>query len=121
MTQELYNRLSRYESYLITASVAGYIRSLTNSQIAELIGIGNELGIHYTNNHCPKCALEFITKLAKPYMEYKKEMEKQVKSEPVKEQEKEEVKEVQTKKEEQKNEAKKGNKSKGRGKKVSDN
>ena len=64
-----YNKLKKYETYLTTASKAGYIRSLTNAQIEDLITIGAELGITYKNNHCPKCALEFISKLAIPYFE----------------------------------------------------
>lgn len=75
MTQEIFNGLSKYESYLTTASKANYIRSLTNSQMDELIALGAELGVHHVNNHCPKCALEFIKKLAAPYFEFKQLME----------------------------------------------
>ena len=70
-----YNKLRKYESYLITAHKANYIRALTNSQVEELIEIGNEVGIHYKNNHCPKCALEFMKKLAVPYFEQKQKLE----------------------------------------------
>lgn len=75
MDKELYNRLKVYESYLITAKEADYIRGLTNSQIEDMISIGNALGIFYKNNHCPKCALEFVKKLAVPFYAAKKQME----------------------------------------------
>ena len=75
MTKETYEGLSKYESYLTTAAKANYIRSLTNSQMDELIVLAAEVGIHHVNNHCPKCALEFIKRLAAPYFEYKQLME----------------------------------------------
>lgn len=70
-----YNKLRKYEPYLITAYKANYIRALTNIQVEELIEIGNEVGIYYKNNHCPKCALEFVKKLAVPYFEQKQKLE----------------------------------------------
>ena len=75
MTQDIFDGLNKYESYLITASKADYIRSLTNKQMDELISLGDSLGIIYKNNHCPKCALEFVKKLATPYFEEKQKME----------------------------------------------
>ena len=71
----VYNKLKKYESFLITAHQGNYIRSLTNVQIEELIAIGNEIGISYKNNHCPKCALDFVKKLAVPYFEQKDKLE----------------------------------------------
>ena len=70
-----YNKLKKYESYLTTAYEANFIRSLTNAQMDDLISIAKEIGIEHKNNHCPKCALEFIKKLAKPYFEQKKKLE----------------------------------------------
>ena len=70
-----YNQLRKYESYLTTATQGNYIRSLTNKQMEELIKIGEEVGIKHTNNHCPKCALEFMKKLAIPYFEQKQKLE----------------------------------------------
>ena len=70
-----YNKLKIYETYLTTASKAGYIRSLTNAQIEDLITIGGELGITYKNNHCPKCILNFIQRLAESYFPQKEKME----------------------------------------------
>jgi len=67
MRMDLYYKLRKYESYLITASKANYIRGLNNKQIDELISIGDEIDIHYKNNHCPSCLLAFVKKLAKPY------------------------------------------------------
>lgn len=67
MKINLYMRLRKYESYLNTAHKADYIRGLTTTQLNELIEVGNELGIHYKYNHCPKCVLDFIKKLAVPY------------------------------------------------------
>lgn len=75
MKKELFNRLQAYDSYFVTATQGNFIRSLTTSQIEDLISIGAELGIHYKNNHCPKCALDFITQLAMPYYEHLKEKE----------------------------------------------
>lgn len=71
-----YYKLRKYESYLTTATKADYIRALTNTQLEELIIIGEELGIIYKNNHCPKCALQFVKKLAVPYFEQKTKLEK---------------------------------------------
>lgn len=68
--------LEKYDSYFITASKADFIRGLTTTQLNELIAIGNELGIYYKNNHCPKCTLEFMKKLAVPYFEHKENLEK---------------------------------------------
>ena len=68
--------LEKYDSYFITASRADFIRGLTTTQLNELIGVANELGIYYKNNHCPKCVLEFMKKLAVPYFEHKENVEK---------------------------------------------
>ena len=68
--------LEKYDSYFITASKADFIRGLTTTQLNELIGVANELGIYYKNNHCPKCTLEFMKKLAVPYFEHKETVEK---------------------------------------------
>lgn len=67
MRMDLYYKLRKYESYLITASKANYIRGLSNKQVEELISIGDGIDIHYKNNHCPACLLAFVKKLAKPY------------------------------------------------------
>ena len=68
--------LEKYDSYFITASKADFIRGLTTNQLNELIGVAAELGIYYKNNHCPKCVLEFMKKLAVPYFEHKENVEK---------------------------------------------
>lgn len=68
--------LEKYDSYFITASKADFIRGLTTTQLNELIGVAAELGIYYKNNHCPKCILEFMKKLAVPYFEHKENVEK---------------------------------------------
>lgn len=68
--------LEKYDSYFLTASKADFIRGLTTTQLNELIGVANELGIYYKNNHCPKCTLEFMKKLAVPYFEHKENVEK---------------------------------------------
>lgn len=75
MKKDIFNRLQAYDSYLVTAEKGNFIRSLTTSQVEDLITIGAELGIIYKNNHCPKCALEFMQKLAKPYFEHIKQKE----------------------------------------------
>lgn len=81
MKATVFEKLKKYESYLITAHEANFIRSLTNTQMEELIGIGAELGIIYVNNHCPKCALDFIKKLSIPYYEEKQRSESKPKKE----------------------------------------
>lgn len=70
-----YNKLHKYESYLYTAKYANYIRSLTNLQVEDLITAGSEIDIHYKNNHCPACVLNFVKKLAEPYFAQKEKME----------------------------------------------
>ena len=70
-----FNKLRKYEQYLYTAEYASYIRSMTNSQVEDLIGIAAELEIHYKHNHCPKCLLNFVQKLSKPYFAQKTKME----------------------------------------------
>lgn len=71
----VFNKLRKYESYLFTAKEANFIRSLTNKDMEDLISIGAEIGIMHKNNHCPKCALDFVKKLAVPYFEQKKKLE----------------------------------------------
>jgi len=70
-----FNRLRKYEPWLATAHAANYIRSLKMHQVEELIEIGAEIGVNYKYNHCPKCVLDFVTKLAGKYYEQKKKME----------------------------------------------
>ena len=76
MKANLFKILEKYDSYFITASKADFIRDLTTTQLNELIGVAAELGIYYKNNHCPKCTLEFMKKLAVPYFEHKENVEK---------------------------------------------
>lgn len=70
-----FQKLRKYEGWLTTAIRGNFIRSLTNTQVEELIVIGKEEGINHVNNHCPKCTLDFIKKLAVPYFEFKEKME----------------------------------------------
>lgn len=81
MRMNTFYNLSKYESYLTTAHLGNYIRSLTNSQVEELIGYGDELGIHFKNNHCPKCILNFVKQLGDKYFEQKEAMAKKHKRE----------------------------------------
>ena len=60
---------------MATAYAANYIRSLKIHQVEELIEIGAEIGVNYKYNHCPKCVLDFVKKLAGKYYEQKKKME----------------------------------------------
>lgn len=76
MKASVFKSLTNYDTYLTTAHKADFIRALTTTQLNDLIAIGAELGIHYKNNNCPKCVLEFIKKLAVPYFEHKKNLEK---------------------------------------------
>lgn len=71
----IFNKLKKYETFLHTAHYGNYIRSLTNSQVEDLISIGAELNIMYKNNHCPKCTLDFVKKIAIPYFEQKDKLE----------------------------------------------
>lgn len=70
-----FNKLRKYESYLYTAHKADYIRSLRMSQLEELMEAGAEIDIIYKYNHCPKCVLDFVKKLAVKYFEQKNKME----------------------------------------------
>lgn len=70
-----FNKLKKYESYLYTAKHADYIRGLSNSQVEELIAAGEEINIHYKNNHCPQCILRFVKELAEPYFIQKEKNE----------------------------------------------
>jgi len=81
MRMNTFYNLRKYESYLTTAHFGNYIRSLTNYQLEELIGYGAELGIHYKNNHCPKCILNFVKQLGDKYFEQKEAMAKKPKRE----------------------------------------
>lgn len=71
----VYNKLRKYENYLYTSINANYIRGLSMPQVNELTAIGSELDIKYKHNGCPKCMLEFVKKLAKPYFEQKEKLE----------------------------------------------
>lgn len=75
----IYNKLRKYEHYLYTAYKANYIRSLNIKQVDDLISAGAELGISYKHNGCPKCLLDFIKKLAKPYYEQQEKLEQKKK------------------------------------------
>ena len=70
-----FNNLKKYENYLYTAKYANYVRGLTNAQIEDLIIAGNDIDIHFKNNHCPICILKFIQRLAEPYFAQKEKME----------------------------------------------
>lgn len=70
-----YYKLRKYEKHLTTAYKSNYIYGITSKETEELIEIGKELGIIYKNNHCPKCKLNFLKKLAKPYFEQKTKLE----------------------------------------------
>ena len=71
-----FNKLKKYENYLYTAKYANYIRSLSNTQVEDLIVAGNEIDIQFKNNHCGICILNFIKKLAEKYFEQKEKNEK---------------------------------------------
>lgn len=76
MKANLFKTLEKYDSYFLTASKADFIRGLTTPQLDELIAVGAEVGVYYKNNHCPKCTLDFMKKLAVPYFEHKESLEK---------------------------------------------
>lgn len=78
--------------WLTSAYKANYIRALTMKQVEDLIEIGNELDIRFKYNHCPKCLLDFVKKIAAKYFEHqdkaaKKAEAKQLNAEPVEKQE----------------------------------
>lgn len=64
MKDEVFAVLAKYESYMYTATNADFIRGLTKNEMKELTEAAKEVGIIYTHNGCPKCALDFIKKLA---------------------------------------------------------
>lgn len=70
-----FNKLKKYESYLYSAKHLDCMRGLTNTQMEELLEIGKEIDIIGVNNHCPKCALNFVKRLATPYFEQKQKNE----------------------------------------------
>lgn len=70
-----FNKLKKYENYLYTAKYANYIRSLTNAQVEDLIVAGEDIDIHFKNNHCGVCILNFVKRLADPYFEQKEKNE----------------------------------------------
>lgn len=70
-----FQKLRKYENWLRMAYNFDCMRNLTNTQITELTELGKEEGIAYHHSHCPKCTLEFVKKLAKPYFEFKEKME----------------------------------------------
>ena len=70
MNQEIYDKLSKYRSYLDTAHNFNYIRGVNTNMMNELTEIASELGIKYKYNHCPKCTLEFIKRLGGIYYDW---------------------------------------------------
>lgn len=82
-----FNKLKKYEKYLYTAKYANYIRSLTNIQVEDLIAAGNDIDIHFTNNHCGICILKFVQRLADKYYEQKEKNENNKKNKDNKENE----------------------------------
>lgn len=75
----IYNKLRKFDRYLFTSYYSDYVRGLTSREVQELSEIGNEVGIPYKHNGCPKCLLNFIKKLAKPYFEQQKKLEEKKK------------------------------------------
>ena len=71
MKDEVFSVLAKFDSYFYTATYASFIRSLTKNEMKELTEAAKEVGILYTHNGCPKCALDFIKKLAVPYYKEK--------------------------------------------------
>lgn len=70
-----FNKLKKYEKYLYTAKYSQYTRGLSNAQVEDLIKAGEDIDIHFKNNHCPTCILKFIQRLAEPYFAQKEKME----------------------------------------------
>lgn len=70
-----FNKLKKYESFLYTAKYGNYIRSLTSTQLEDLIKAGADIDINYKYNHCPICVLNFVKKLADPYFIQKEKNE----------------------------------------------
>ena len=75
-----FNKLKKYEKYLYTAKYANYIRTLTNSQVEDLIVAGAMIDIHFKNNHCGVCILNFVKRLADKYFEQKEKNENKKKN-----------------------------------------
>ena len=67
--------MRKYEKYLYTAKYADYIRSLTTTQVDDLVTVGEELKVGLSNKHCGTCILKFMKLLAEPYFEQKEKME----------------------------------------------
>ncbi len=82
-----FNKLKKYETYLYTAKYGNYIRSLTSVQLEDLILAGSDIDIHYKNNHCPACILNFVKRLAEAYFAQKEKNENNKKNKESKENE----------------------------------
>lgn len=62
-----FNKLKKYENYLYTAHHSNFIRSMTMTQVNELIAVGKNNDIIYKHAHCPACLLKFVKQLADKY------------------------------------------------------
>ena len=90
-----YQKIKKYENWLRMAYYFDCMRNLTTTQMDELIAAGKDEGIIYHHSHCPKCALEFVKKLAKPYFDFKQKMEdNKKKKEETEKENKEEITEI---------------------------
>ena len=80
MTQELHDRLDKYERSLYTAYYLDYLRNLGQTAVNELDEIYEELFGHKSNlkNGCSYCVLQEVKKIGREYYAYQtpKEEEK---------------------------------------------
>ena len=75
-----FNKLKKYENFLYTAEYADFIRTMTVKELDGLVKIAEaDLDIHFKPNHCPKCTLNFVQKVAKLWYEQKEKNENNAK------------------------------------------
>lgn len=70
-----YNKLKRFDSELTLAVKCNCKRGFMNDELDYLIQVGSELGIECNNRNCPKCVLDFLINLGKPYLAFKDKLE----------------------------------------------
>lgn len=69
MTDEVFNRLRKFESYFVMAIKTNSILGMSLVDVEELSSSASEIGLTYNNNHCPKCLLDFCKKVGAAYFE----------------------------------------------------
>lgn len=75
LTNEQYQTLQPYESYLMTAYENNYVRSLPMKDAVRIKNVYTELGYGSPSLSCPKCVLNICKTLGKLYSYKKRQYE----------------------------------------------